>query len=326
VDTFSIPRVCKENLSFKIKKFLEVKDMIFYKTSNEQIFKSDNLELLRSLGDNSINLIYCDILYNTGKQFNDYNDDLGSPKEAVEWYRPRIEEMKRVLAKDGSIFIHCNWRMDSYMRILMDEIFGCECFRNRIYRQHSGLRAFYSNFDSQVDIILYYVQDPKNFVFHETYAEQSRIVPLFENGVLAGRDDIRNLNGEAIDIAAKGKHWLIYPEQFQKMAEAGEVRIIDGLPYRFSSVVPIGNIWNEPEMWDSYSRTNTADAYDTPKPEAVLERIIRICSEKGDVVADFFLGGGTTAVVAKKLGRKFIGCDISDKACEVTVRKLENQG
>ena len=92
--------------------------MIFYKTSNEHIFNSDNLELLRSLEDNSINLIYCDILYNTGKQFDDYNDDLGSPKEAVEWYRPRIAEMKRVLAKDGSIFIHCNWRMDSYMRML----------------------------------------------------------------------------------------------------------------------------------------------------------------------------------------------------------------
>ena len=85
-------------------------------------------------------------------------------------------------------------------------------------------------------------------------------------------------------------------------------------------------IWNDPEMWDSYSRTNTADAYDTPKPEAVLERIISTCSKKDDVVADFFLGGGTTAVVAKKLGRKFIGCDISAKACEVTVRKLENQG
>lgn len=297
---------------------------IFYKTSTVEIHNNDNLETLRNLADGSVNLIYCDVLYNTGKHFDDYDDDLGSPKEAIEWYRPRIEEMKRVLASNGSIFIHCNWRLDSYMRILMDEVFGCECFRNRIYRQHSGLRAFYINFDSQVDIILYYVKDSKNFVFNETRDEMPSIVPMFENGVLAGRDDIRYFDGEVIDVAAKGKHWLVYPEQFEKMAKASEVRIIDGLPYRFSNVVPVGNIWNEPEMRDEYSRTDMADAYDTPKPDAVLERIILTCSKKGDTVADFFMGGGTTAVVAKKLGRKFIGCDISHKACAVTVSKLEN--
>ncbi len=300
--------------------------MVFYKTMETVIYNDDNLEVLRRMEGHSVNIIYCDILYNTGKQFDDYSDDLGSPMEAIEWYRPRIMEMKRVLTDNGSIFIHCNWRMDSYMRILMDEIFGCECFRNRIYRQHSGLRAFYSNFDSQVDIILYYVKDPKNFVFHETHADQPSIVPLFENGILRGRDDVRVFEGKAIDVAAKGKHWLVYPEQFAKMVQAGEVRIIDGLPYRFSDVVPVGNIWNEPEMWDDYSRTDLAEAYDTPKPEACLERIIRTCSEEGDTVADFFMGGGTTAVVAKKLGRKFIGCDISPKACEVTARKLESQG
>ena len=99
--------------------------------------------------------------------------------------------------------------------------------------------------------------------------------------------------------------------------------MINGLPYRFSDVIPVGNLWNGPEMLDTYTRTDVADAYDTPKPEAVLDRIIRIASDPGDLVADFFLGGGTTAVVAKKTGRKFIGCDISAKACDVAVRKLE---
>lgn len=111
--------------------------------------------------------------------------------------------------------------------------------------------------------------------------------------------------------------------QFENMKKNGEVKIIDGLPYRFSTVSPIGNLWDEPEMYDTYTRTDVADTYDTPKPEAVLERIINIASNKGDVVADFFLGGGTTAVVAKKLGRKGIYCDISQKACDVTISKLE---
>ena len=149
-------------------------------------------------------------------------------------------------------------------------------------------------------------------------------MPLFENGVLAGRDDVRYVGEEAVDLKALRKHWLISAAQFRDMMAAGEVKLINGLPYRFSKVIPIGNLWNEPEMLDSYTRTDVADAYDTPKPEAVLDRIIRVASEPGDLVADFFLGGGTTAVVAKKLGRRFVGCDISEKACEVTVRKLED--
>ena len=297
---------------------------LYYEKGGIRIYREDNISLLQSMPDESVNLIYCDILYNTGKVFDDYSDDLGSPEEAMEWYRPRVLEMRRVLAANGSIFLHCNWRMDSYMRILMDEIFGTNCFRNRIYRQHSRERGFFANFDSQVDIILYYVKDARNFVFHELRGDSDRIVPLFENGVLAGRDDVRYVGEEAVDLKALRKHWLVSAAQFRDMKAAGEVKLINGLPYRFSRVIPIGNLWNEPEMLDSYTRTDVADAYDTPKPEAVLDRIIRVASEPGDLVADFFLGGGTTAVVAKKLGRRFTGCDISEKACEVTVRKLED--
>ena len=89
----------------------------YYNKNNQIIYNCDNLELIKSLEDNSINLIYCDILYNTGKVFDDYNDNLGGPSEAMEWYRPRLIEMKRVLKDNGSIFLHCNWRIDSYIAI-----------------------------------------------------------------------------------------------------------------------------------------------------------------------------------------------------------------
>lgn len=296
---------------------------LYYERSDIQIYNQDNLELLRSLPSESINLIYCDILYNTGKKFDDYNDNLGTPDKAIQWYEPRFQEMRRVLTKNGSIFIHCNWRMDSYIRVLMERIFGTNCFRNRIYRQHSEKRGFYSNFDSQVDIILYFTKSPEDFVFNEMHSDRPIIVPLFENGWIKGRDDIRFLGKEEIDVKRYNKHWLISKTQFEKMNLDGEIKVINGLPYRFSTVVPIGNLWNEPEMLDTYTRTDVADAYDTPKPEAVLERIIRISSNEGDTVADFFLGGGTTAVVARKLNRKGIYCDISTKACDVTISKLE---
>ncbi len=296
----------------------------YYSKNGISIYNCDNLELLQALPSGTINLIYCDILYNTGKQFDDYNDNLGSPQEAVEWYRPRMIEMRRVLKDNGSIFIHCNWRLDSYIRILMDEIFGGDCFRNRIYRKHSGERCFYSNFDSQVDIILYYVKDKKNFVFHEALSDTERIDPLFENGYMEGRSNSRFFGNGEINLASQNKHWLVSEAQYALMKMRQEVKLINGLPYRFSKVMPVGNLWDTPDMLDQYKRTTTATAYDTPKPEAILERIITMCSNKGDVVADFFLGGGTTAVVAKRLGRVGVFCDISVKACDVTISKLEN--
>lgn len=298
----------------------------FYEKNQIQIYNCDNLELLRQLGDESVNLIYCDVLYNTGKNFDDYNDSLGTPLEAVEWYRPRFKEMKRVLTANGSIFIHCNWRLDSYLRILMDEIFGMNCFRNRIYRQHSTERGFCYNFDSQVDIILYYVKDPQNFVFNREKVNFPKVVSLYENGYIPSRSETRYLkDGTPINLKNRNKHWLVSAKQFQEMVDANEVALYDdNLPYRISYDKAVGNLWNEPEMLDNYSRTGIAEAYDTPKPESVLDRIIKTCSNEGDVVADFFMGGGTTAVVAKKLCRKGIFCDSSLKACKVTVSKLEN--
>ena len=295
----------------------------FYEKDGITIYQRDNLEVLRKMESGTVNLIYCDILYNTGKVFDDYNDNLGSALEAVEWYRPRFEEMKRVLAENGSIFIHCNWRLDSYMRILLDEIFGEKCFRNRIYRKHSEERGFFANFDSQMDIILYYVKNPENFVYHETRKGKPTAVALYENGYMRERSEVRYLHGNVIDLGYYNKHWLVSPAQFEKMVQNDDVILIVGMPFRFINVVPIGNLWNEPEMLDTYTRTSSAEAYDTPKPEAVLERIIRSCSNEGDLVADFFMGGGTTAVVAKKMNRKGIFCDISPKACKIAVKKLE---
>ncbi len=296
----------------------------YYNKDGITIHLCDNLQLLRQMKDESVNLIYCDILYNTGKKFDDYNDNLGSPQEAIMWYRPRFVEMRRVLTKNGSIFIHCNWRLDSYIRILMDEIFGGDNFRNAIHRKHSEERGFYKNFDSQMDTILYYCKNKDNFVFNEIHTEKKNIVPLFENGYISHRSESREFDGITIDLASKNMHWLISKPQFEKMVENGEVKLIDGLPYRFSTVKPIGNLWAEPKMLDTYTRTAKAESYDTPKPEAVLERIIMSCSNENDVVADFFMGGGTTAVVAKKLHRKGIFCDISEKACQVTVEKLNS--
>ena len=294
----------------------------YYDKENQVIYNCDNIDLLKSLPSESVDLIYSDILYNTGKVFDDYNDNLGSPSEAIEWYKPRIIEMKRILKPNGSIFLHCNWRLDSYMRILMDQIFGVPNFRNRIYRKHSNERGFYVNFDSQVDIILYYVKDSKNFIFNELKDDNERVSPLFENGYVEERSKDIIINGMKINFKEKNKHCLVSERKLRELYDKNELILIDNLPYRKSFVKPVGNLWDEDNMLDEYNRGKIAESYDTPKPYDVVERIIKMCSNPGDTVADFFLGGGTTAVVAKSLNRKGIYCDINKKACDVTIQKL----
>lgn len=294
----------------------------YYDKDNQVIYNCDNIDLLKSLPNESVDLIYSDILYNTGKVFDDYNDNLGSPSEAIEWYKPRIIEMKRILKPNGSIFLHCNWRLDSYMRILMDQIFGVPNFRNRIYRKHSNERGFYVNFDSQVDIILYYVKDSKNFIFNELKDDNERVSPLFENGYVEERSKDIIINGMKINFKEKNKHCLVSERKLRELYDKNELILIDNLPYRKSFVKPVGNLWDEDNMLDEYNRGKIAESYDTPKPYDVVERIIKMCSNPGDTVADFFLGGGTTAVVAKSLNRKGIYCDINKKACDVTIQKL----
>lgn len=83
----------------------------------------DNLEFMRNLSSESIDLIYCDILYNTGKDFGDFKDNLGSPKEAIDWYYPRFIEMHRLLKDTGLLYIQCDYNLSHYIKICLDEIF-----------------------------------------------------------------------------------------------------------------------------------------------------------------------------------------------------------
>ena len=291
----------------------------YYNRLNQVIYNCDNLELLKDLRSGLVDLIYCDILYNTGKKFEDYNDNLGSPREAIEWYRPRIIEMKRVLKPNGSIFLHCNWRLDSYIRILMDEIFGENCFRNSIYRKHSNERGFYRNFDSVIDIIHYYVRDKDNFTFNESKSNIKKLYPLFDDGYVEGKSKSVLLGDSLIDFKALNMNPLVDENTMIDLYNNNQIEIVNGLPYRISYNEQYSNLWTSQDMLDNFKN----DDYGTPKPEPILDRIINICSNEGDTVADFFLGSGTTAVAAKKLKRKGIYCDISRKACDTTIKKLE---
>ena len=246
-----------------------------------KVYCMDNLKLLRQLPSKCIDLIYCDVLYNTGKKFKDYNDNLGTPQEAIEWYRPRLIEMRRVLKDSGSIYLQCDYRLVHYLKVEMDDVFGFKNFRNEIIWCYNTASNEKKGFLKKHDTILRYSKSD-NFKFNA--------------------DDIRiPYNEETIARYKRGK-----PGRGNK-----------------TELNQLGKI---PEDWWQISIIKNQGekvGYATQKPKALAERIIKASSNKGDVIADFFCGSGTTLVAAKELGRQYIGCDINPKAVDITRERLE---
>ena len=254
-----------------------------------KIYNMDNLELLKQMESELVDLIYCDILYNTGKKFKDFVDKLGTPQEAIEWYRPRLIEMNRVLKETGSIYLQCDYRLVHYLKVEMDSIFGLNNFRNDIiwcYKSQGFSKKQWSN---KHDNILFYSKSNK-WIFN--------------------LDDIREEPSES---------WV---KRYGKELEKNGF-FIDGKGKRYD-----GFVGSPPRDWLDINILPQAHkervGYDTQKPKALLEKIIKASSNKNDIVADFFCGSGTSLVVAKELGRKYIGCDINPRAVEITKTRLKN--
>lgn len=248
-----------------------------------KLFNLDNLELLRQLPSRSINLIYCDILYNTGKNFDDYNDNLGSPLQAIEWYKPRLNEMYRVLSDIGSIYLQCDYRLIHYLKIEMDKIFGIENFKNEIiwhYKSMSNTKRYYPR---KHDNILFYT---KSNAYTFNYLNDSVQVPYSE-ATLKRSKTKAGFNNDKADYL-KSNTYLIE------------------------------------DVWDDISFLKNGVVYNTQKPKGLLERIIKTSSNEGDLVADFFCGSGTTCVVAKELGRNYLGCDIGEKAICIAESRIKS--
>lgn len=273
-------------------------------------YKIDNLELMKQLDDNSVDLIYCDVLYNTGKKFKDYNDNLGSPQEAIEWYKPRLDEMHRILKKTGSIYLQCDYRLVHYLKVEMDQIFGLSNFKNDIVWRYS-VNYKQSTYPHDTDNILFYTKSDK-FTYHQQYRKSEKMekrldgITFEENGKLyyyqgrniKGNQYIRKLRSKEF-VEGNNLHSL-----FTKKEYTG---------------VRVSSLWDDIAF---VARGNESVGYDTQKPKKLLERIILSSSNEGDIVADFFCGSGTTMVVAKELGRKYIGCDINQRAVDITNERL----
>jgi DNA modification methylase len=215
----------------------------------------------------------------------------------------RLKIMHDLLANDGSIYVHCDWRVNSYLRIILQDIFGIDNFRNEIIWCYQEREIIKSQYNSKHDNIIYYVKNNKsNYIFNynEIREPYSAItVKKFKYTDEDGRKyRLRYKDGRS---DPKFENENTY-RQF--LDESGP------LP-RDWFILPILN-----------QAANERTDYATQKPETLLERIIKASSNENDIVADFFCGSGTTAAVAEKLGRKWIVADLGRFAIHTTRKRM----
>jgi len=197
----------------------------------------------------------------------------------------RLKLMHGLLANDGSIYVHCDWRVSSYMKLILNEIFGEQSFKNEIIWYYGERQMPNINrFNNKHENILYYTKSDK-YNFRMTFKPYSQeyIKTFFKDKDENGRYQLSD--------AGKGK------ERYKRYLKD-------------CKGVAMDTVWNDIKMIGSISMSHERYNYPTQKPEKLLERIINASSNKNDIVADFFCGSGTTLAVAEKLGRKWIGSDL----------------
>ena len=208
---------------------------------------------------------------------------------------PRLILMKELLSDTGSIYVQTDWHVCHYVKLIMDDIFGKDNFRNEIIWAYSTLGRPKDRFALKHDNIYWYGKS-KNAFFNENEAK----IPYTQ----------QYIDSHFRDVDEKGK-------QCRKRFDAGKWRIY----YPDEGMIP-NDVWDIPYE-NSMSRLRVN--YATQKPEALLERIIKSTSTEGDLVCDFFGGSGTTAAVAERLGRRWITCDIGKPAALVMRKRFIDQ-
>lgn len=297
----------------------------------------DNLELLKSIPDNSVDLIYCDILYGTGRNFGDYKDLKPIRSEIDNHYIPRISEMHRVMKSTGSIWLQMDSRIDHWLRCILDEVFGYTNFVNSIVWKRSNGMNTSSKLYEITDRILFYSKT-KNYTFHPQYKELGRVsinrynkqddqgvfmltnIQSKKNFKFEG--DVRTVKGE-IYKNKPGFGWDWSQETLDKNMQKGILVDTSSGTIQYKRYLK-GSLGSQiSTLWDDIGCiTSTRDLYATQKPISLLERIIKTGSNPGDLVADFYLGSGTTAEACVKLDRGFIGCDINPNAVRIAEDRI----
>ncbi|WP_368272655.1 site-specific DNA-methyltransferase, partial [Enterocloster lavalensis] len=269
----------------------------------DMVIRDDCLNALKKMEGESIDMAYLDPPFFTQKEQHlkdsdgreyTFSDRWESRESYLRFMRLRLEEIKRVLKKNGSIFLHCDDSASHYLRLIMDEVFGENHFRSEIiwtYKRWSNSRK---GLIPGHQTIFYYTKTA-NFKFNTIYNAYSPTTNIDQ--ILQER--VRDTYGKAS----------------YKYDDEGNVVLA-----REKKGVPMSDVWEIPFL---NPKAKERTGYPTQKPVELLERIIRISTDPGDCVLDPFCGSGTTLVAAKLLGRNYVGIDSNPSAVRLCGQRLE---
>ena len=261
---------------------------------NNLLICSDNLEVMKNMTSESIDLIATDPPFNTGKVWRgkagEFKDKFKDVETFTAWMCERAVEMHRILKPTGSLYLHCDQTASHYLKVMLDKVFGKNNFENEIIWCYAGRAMSKTRFARKHDTILFYGKGPDRYF---DVASASR--PVDER----------------------------YVSRYNKVDEEGKrYATIKGKDGKYTNYylkdVIMQDWWNIP-----YVRGNEVNGYPTQKPSWLYERIVSVSSKEGDTVLDPFCGSGTTLVAAKNLGRNYVGIDINPDAISVSEERLK---
>lgn len=322
-----------------------------------KLILGDNLEILKSLPSESVDLIYIDppffsnrnyeVIWGDAGEVRSFKDRwAGGMEHYIGWLKERVEEMHRVLKPTGSMYLHCDWHADAYIRVgILDKVFGEQYFNSQLIwkRQTAkkGSQFAKKTFGFSNDTIFLYTKTKKyKFEIPKSLKNEELLLKKFnkidENGRRFRVDNIEcnSSFGDRPNLVYEYKGyipgpwgWMVSKDKLIEMDTENRLYWSNTKkPYRKYFMdeyegQEATNIWD-----DIYIASGTERiGYPTQKPEALLERIIKASSNEGDVVLDAFVGGGTTIAVANKLNRKWIGIDQSVQAIAVCQARIDKQ-
>jgi DNA modification methylase len=273
-----------------------------------------------------------------------YRDTWGKGADSyMDMMRSRLVLMSKLLSETGSIFVHCDWHMNARIRLLLDELFGEDRLVNEIIWRRKQAAAWSSKmFGVTNDTLLWYSRGD-DYSFNPEYSKDDENTQkyirerfVFDDG--DGRKYMKsplvnplvrpNLQYEFLGVSPPATGWLYSRDRMEEMYRRNELvmptkpggRIYRKIFLDKYQGQPIQNIWTDIPIVNPMA--DERNGFATQKPEALLSRIVRACSDEGDLVADFFCGSGTTLAVAEKLGRRWIGCDLGRWGIHVTRKRL----
>jgi len=295
--------------------------------TRNRLYCGDNLEILATMEKESVDLIYIDppffsnrhyeIIWGDEAEIRSFEDRWeGGINVYIDWMKERVIELHRVLKPTGSMYLHCDWHAAHYLKVMMDEIFGRNNFRNEIVWVYTtGGRVSKKMYGHRHDTILFYTKGG-NYTFNW----EEILEPMTESTIKKFKYEDE-----------KGKYRLMgrclkdSPIRAARDVSQEWEKTHPELVYRH--YLKKGKMRSDWWLMDALNQAAKERlGYPTQKPEALLEIIIKASSNKSDLVLDAFCGCGTALVVAQNLGRRWIGIDISPSAISLIKTRLAKIG